>query len=154
MGNTLVAMKWPLLIGGMLFIVVLALVVGTQISAHGGDPDLIHGCVNTGRDTGSDDDSGAKGSGKLRIIGPDEECKKKETPLDWGSSQGSEGPEGPQGPAGPQGPKGDTGDKGDPGIQGPKGDTGDKGDPGIQGIQGPPGRETPETRAIPVFRAC
>ena len=59
---------------------------GAWALAHGGDPELVHSCVN--------DESGA-----VRIIAPEDECNKKETPLDWGI----------QGPIGPQGSQGDPG---------------------------------------------
>ena len=39
------------------------------VFAHGGDPNLIHGCV--------DDD------GEVSIVGPNDTCEEEETPLDW-----------------------------------------------------------------------
>ena len=47
----------------------------TWVLAHGGDAGLIHACVNND-------------SGTLRIVGPDQNCKSNETPLDWGGSGG------------------------------------------------------------------
>jgi hypothetical protein len=40
------------------------------VSAHGGNTNLIHGCVSNQ-------------SGNLRIVGANENCKANETPLDW-----------------------------------------------------------------------
>ncbi len=52
-------------------LLMIALTAGaTWVFAHGGDPDLVHACVN--------DDSGG-----IRIVGPNEECKSKESALDW-----------------------------------------------------------------------
>lgn len=39
-------------------------------SAHGGDPTLVHACVN-------------KGSGEIKIVGPSASCKPHETAVDW-----------------------------------------------------------------------
>src|SRR6266508_4248228 len=73
-------------------------------SAHGGDANRIHACVKT--------DPGAPGL--LRIVGPNDTCKKNETALDWNITgpPGLPGPPGPQGPAGPQGPQGPQGPAG------------------------------------------
>ena len=72
----------------------LALVAGTTWAfAHGGDPDLIHACVNNN-------------SGEIKIVGPDESCKNNQYPLDW-NIEGSTGPPGP--PGGPPGPPGLSG---------------------------------------------
>ncbi len=58
-----------LVIVGLLLIVVLTVGV-TWVFAHGGDPDLIHACVN-------------QDSGGIRIVGPNDACKSKESALDW-----------------------------------------------------------------------
>ena len=68
-------------VGAML--VVTLIIGGGWAFAHGGDPEQVHSCVN--------DESGA-----VRVVAPDGECGKKETPLDW-SIQGPAGPQGPQG---------------------------------------------------------
>jgi hypothetical protein len=76
--------RTALVLGAML----LAALVGggTWALAHGGDPKLVHACVN--------DESGA-----VRVVGAKDQCSKKETALDWSI----------QGPAGPQGPQGEPG---------------------------------------------
>ncbi len=56
---------------------------GTWALAHGGDTNLVHACVNGD-------------SGDVRVVGSNEDCKKKETPLDW-NIQGQPGPQGPIG---------------------------------------------------------
>lgn len=76
--------RTALVLGAMLLVALVG--GGTWALAHGGDPSLVHGCV--------DDVNGA-----LRVVSPDGECSKKETPLDWTI----------QGPAGPQGPQGEPG---------------------------------------------
>ncbi|HEX7227029.1 MAG TPA: hypothetical protein VF353_04575 [Candidatus Binatia bacterium] len=40
-----------------------------QLNAHGGDPDLIHACINK--------------EGVVRIVGPDDDCDKSETARHW-----------------------------------------------------------------------
>src|SRR5439155_19646695 len=59
--------------------------------AHGGDDNVIHACYRTER-----------GSGQLRLVQGDQQCKKNENAIQWNIT-------GPPGPPGPQGPKGDTG---------------------------------------------
>jgi hypothetical protein len=50
---------------------VLALAgVTPALYAHGGDPTLVHACVN-------------KGSGEIKIVGANASCKANETALDW-----------------------------------------------------------------------
>lgn len=71
-----------------LLLVLLGLTAATGVSAHGGNPNLIHGCVG--------------GHGNLRVVGPNNACGASETALDW-NIQGLAGPAGPQGPAGPPG---------------------------------------------------
>jgi hypothetical protein len=41
-----------------------------EAAAHGGDPALVHACVNSR-------------TGKVRIVAPDEKCKPRETAIDW-----------------------------------------------------------------------
>jgi hypothetical protein len=40
-----------------------------QLNAHGGDPDLIHACINK--------------DGVVRIVGPNDNCDKSETARHW-----------------------------------------------------------------------
>ena len=40
-----------------------------QLDAHGGDPDLIHACINK--------------DGVVRIVGPNDDCYKSETARHW-----------------------------------------------------------------------
>ena len=121
--------KWTFM--GLVAVVMMAtlgVVLATQIRAHdGNDPVQIHACVN---DVGDDDDNGG---GKVRIIGPDDECKNNETAVDW-SIEGDAGPQGPQGAAGSpgtQGAAGSSGSQGDPGAQGPPGGAGPQGPQGV-----------------------
>lgn len=71
-----------------------------MVSAHGGDPSVIHACVLP--------------SGVARIVGPDAPCLEPETAVHWSIAgpQGSQGPPGPQGATGPQGPQGPAGPPG------------------------------------------
>ena len=75
----------------MVLVFPLGLLQGTTVVvyAHGGDANFIHACVK---------------GGKIRLVGPNDICSAKETPLDWSIT----GPVGPQGPQGPQGPAGDS----------------------------------------------
>jgi hypothetical protein len=98
-------------------------------SAHGGDTNTIHSCVDS--------------KGVPRIVTPTSTCKQAETPRDW-AIQGPKGDTGATGDTGPAGPKGDTGATGDIGPAGPKGDTGATGDTGPAGPKG----DTGETGAI------
>jgi hypothetical protein len=77
----------------------LATVLG--VAAHNGDTTKIHACVDP--------------SGNLRIIGPDENCRRNETALDW-NVQGVKGDQGDTGSNGPKGDKGDTGEVGPAGT--------------------------------------
>ena len=59
------------LAGGIGVLIGLALTIAVPLAgAHGGDPNLIHGCV-------------VDASGSLRIVGPDDECRPNEYALDW-----------------------------------------------------------------------
>lgn len=77
--------------GGMLAAIVggaLALAAGAAW-AHGGDPSIIHACVNSE-------------GGTIKIIAPTGVCQSGWTAMDWSVA-------GPQGPAGATGPTGATG---------------------------------------------
>lgn len=68
-----------LLIGGIVSAVALAGSTAT-VQSHGGNPNLIHSCVNA--------------VGVVRIVGPNDTCLALvERPVDWGIV----GPQGPQG---------------------------------------------------------
>ena len=73
-----------LALGVMLIVTLVA--GGTWALAHGGDRDLVHACVNDE-------------SGDIKVVGPNDDCKKNETPLDW-NIQGLPGPQGPIGKPG------------------------------------------------------
>jgi hypothetical protein len=60
----------------------LALAV-PAVYAHGGDPNLIHACVH-------------RSSGNVRIVAPDESCRRPESPLHW-SAQAAPAGGGPRG---------------------------------------------------------
>jgi hypothetical protein len=60
------ATRWLLL--GSAFVLALAGV--PMVYAHGGDPTLIHSCVN-------------KSSGEVKIVGASASCKNNETAVDW-----------------------------------------------------------------------
>ena len=64
-----------LLSTGMLGIAALMIVMGGEAFAHGGDPALIHSCVNNS-------------DGTLRLVAPTATCKRNETPADWPASAG------------------------------------------------------------------
>lgn len=66
---------------------------GSVVYAHGGDPNIIHSCVNLA-------------SGVLRIVAPNGSCRQGEGTLDWNT-------------AGPSGPQGAPGKPGTPGPAGP-----------------------------------
>lgn len=115
-------------------------------------------------------------AGQVRIIGPNDTCRRNETLITWNITgpqgpKGDPGPQGVPGPAGPQGlpgaqglqgPKGDVGPIGPQGPQGPKGDTGlqgpvgpvgpqgPKGDTGATGPQGAPGVQGPQGEPGPI----
>lgn len=111
--------------GGILAVVVILSggVIGVkQAQAHGGDPSLIHSCVNNH-------------SGEVHIVAPDGTCRRNWTPTDWSIT-------GPQGPAGPAGLTGATGPQGSQGLQGATGPQGPSGPPGPQGEAGTNGTNT------------
>ncbi|MFN8585478.1 MAG: hypothetical protein U0446_09195 [Dehalococcoidia bacterium] len=98
------------------------------VSAHGGDTNSIHACVN-------------KTNGQVRVVGASEDCKVPEYALDWriagpAGASGSTGPQGASGPTGPQGATGPTGAPGNGGPQGPQGATGERGPSGLEGPSG------------------
>ena len=61
------ATRWML--PGLAFVLTLARVT-PMVDAHGGDPTLIHACVN-------------KSSGEVKIVGASASCKNNETAVDW-----------------------------------------------------------------------
>ncbi|HXQ35165.1 MAG TPA: hypothetical protein VN843_14210, partial [Anaerolineales bacterium] len=74
----------------IVLVVVLAASLTTwAVSAHGGNPALIHACVKVGNpdddDRGDSTDAAKARSrlGSVRIVGADEDCKKNEVALDW-----------------------------------------------------------------------
>lgn len=75
--------------------------VPSFVYSHGGDPNVIHACVQ-------------QGSQQVRIVGPNDSCRGPEAAVHWAI----QGPPGPQGEPGPQGPQGQTGPAG---PQGPAG---------------------------------
>jgi hypothetical protein len=110
--------------------------VGGLASAHGGDANRIHGCYKTEPDS----------PGFVRIVGPNDTCKKNETAIDWDITgpAGPQGPAGPAGPAGPEGLQGPAGADGKEGPAGPAGPEGPQGLPGDDGKQGPAGPSGPQ----------
>ena len=69
--------RFVLVIGGLIVFAAGGLVTAV-VSAHGGDPALVHACVSQ--------------KGNLRVVGPDDGCRQNETALDWNIT-------GPAGPA-------------------------------------------------------
>jgi hypothetical protein len=61
------ATRWMLL--GLAFVLTLAGIT-PMVDAHGGDPTLIHSCVN-------------KSSGEVKIVGASASCKNNENAVDW-----------------------------------------------------------------------
>jgi hypothetical protein len=57
------------LIGGLLALSTCLISVPVKLDAHGGDPDLIHACISN--------------DGIVRIVGPNDDCAKSETPRHW-----------------------------------------------------------------------
>jgi hypothetical protein len=60
-------------LGSVLLVSFLALAlvgIGAPVFGHGGDPTLVHACVN-------------KNSGEVKIVAPTATCKAHETALDW-----------------------------------------------------------------------
>ena len=77
---------------------VVALAVPAAVGAHGGDPSVIHACVQ-------------QSSQQVRIVGPNDPCRGPEIAVHWSIAgpQGLPGSQGPQGPTGQQGPRGPSG---------------------------------------------
>src|SRR5436309_1149056 len=109
-----------------LFIGLCAAGAAGLVSAHGGDPSLIHGCVSTS--------SNPRGQVTVYslpgqagptngLAGPTGSCGVLGQPLDW-NAQGIPGPSGPQGIAGASGPSGPNGASGPFGATGATGPTG------------------------------
>jgi hypothetical protein len=94
----------------LLALTIVASLAGV-VAAHGGDTDAIHSCVK---------------KNEIRIVGAGENCKDKETALDWNKT----------GPAGADGEDGTNGTNGTDGAKGDKGDKGDKGETGASGTSG------------------
>jgi hypothetical protein len=57
------------LIRGLLALLIYLFSVPVRLDAHGGDPDLIHACISN--------------DGIVRIVGPNDDCAKSETPRHW-----------------------------------------------------------------------
>lgn len=114
---------------------ILAIVVGAPApgGADGGDPSLIHACVNP--------------SGLTRTLAPGDDCRPNETPVHW-SIIGPPGPAGPTGPVGPAGPAGQEGPQGPAGVAGPAGPAGPQGPRGLQGPAGPMGSLNLQYRSV------
>ena len=94
-----------------IFTILVAITALPFASAHEGDPNLIHACVQN-------NSNGLN----IRIIDPSEECKNNETPLDWDpQGSGATGATGPAGADGATGPTGPTGTTGPAGATGPTG---------------------------------
>lgn len=112
--------KWVVVAGAVLL--TIGPVGGPgRVFAQAGDGDVIHACVDN--------------KGKIRIVGPDEVCKARETPLDWSIV----GPQGPPGLDGLDGLPGPEGQQGLPGLDGLPGPVGPEGPLGSPGPAGPPG---------------
>jgi len=101
---------------GATVLAVALTVAGLVTWAHGGDPTLVHACVNNS-------------NGVVRIVSPNLSCQPNETARHW-AIEGPAGPRGPAGPVGPIGPQSIPGLPGEPGAQGPPGPTGPEGPPG------------------------
>ena len=82
------------------------LVGGSFVWAHGGDTNLVHGCVYTG---------GQYPAQNVRIVAASESCPAGSSPVDWSIA----GPAGPAGAPGPTGPPGSVGAAGPRGPAGP-----------------------------------
>jgi hypothetical protein len=57
------------LIRGLLALLICLIFVPLKLYSHGGDPDLIHACINK--------------DGIVRIVGANDECAKSETARHW-----------------------------------------------------------------------
>ncbi len=114
------------------------LVMPATLSAHGGDPNVIHLCVHKDRRDGDV-------HGYVRVVLPKEQCGHNEAAVHVsragsnGASSPIPGPPGPAGPAGPAGAPGAAGATGPTGAPGPAGPQGPQGATGSQGPAGPPG---------------
>jgi hypothetical protein len=63
-----------LALGAIFILALFGVFAATQLSAHGGNSDQIHACVN------------AK-SGEIKIVAAGQSCKKNETSLDWNAQR-------------------------------------------------------------------
>lgn len=113
--------------------------IGLSVVAYPADvaAQVIHACVD-------------RRSGELRIIDAGEQCRNRESSLEWNiqgpvgppgpiGPRGLDGPTGPAGPPGAEGAMGPAGPIGPQGIEGPAGPAGSQGSPGIAGPPGRPG---------------
>jgi hypothetical protein len=57
------------LLRGLLALSICLISIPQKSDAHGGDPDLIHACINN--------------DGVVRIVGPNDNCGKSETARHW-----------------------------------------------------------------------
>ncbi|WP_418320651.1 DUF1566 domain-containing protein [Piscinibacter sakaiensis] len=87
-------------------IAAIAVLIGMLVLPQSAQAETFYACV--------------KGK-KLRMVGADDGCKKKETKISWNDV----GPAGPPGPPGPKGDRGPQGAMGPPGPAGPAGSAGD-----------------------------
>jgi hypothetical protein len=93
-------------------------------TGSGGGPVVYHACVQQdAKDKDKDKDKDKESRGEIRIVQPDEPCRRRETRITW-NAVGPQGPQGSQGPQGPVGPAGAPGDPGPPGADGPAGTAG------------------------------
>jgi hypothetical protein len=119
---------------------VTAVLLAVTASALAGgattDDEAIHACAKLR-------------SGALRIVGPDDACKRNERRLSWNVA-GPRGAAGPRGEAGPPGAPGESGPQGPAGAEGPPGPQGAEGEPGPQGAQGARGEPGPQGAQGPV----
>ncbi|MDX1555654.1 MAG: hypothetical protein R3212_06485 [Xanthomonadales bacterium] len=99
--------RFSIIMAASCFLLILA---GSDTAkAHGGDPDLVHACVNP--------------AGHMRLVAPNEGCRDEERAVDWGI----------QGPPGPPGQDGQDGTDGQDGLDGQDGQDGSDGLDGVSG---------------------
>ena len=117
-------MRVPRFVAVIAAAIILVAGAGSFVVAHGGDPTLVHSCVN--RD------------GEIHIVSAAASCKREEIALDWNLT-GPIGATGPKGADGATGAKGADGAAGRDGAPGRDGAAGPKGDTGAQGLAGKSG---------------
>ena len=123
-------MRVPRFVAVVAAAMILVAGAGTLVVAHGGDPTLVHSCVN--RD------------GEIRIVSATASCKREEVALDWNitgpiGATGPKGADGATGAKGADGAAGRDGTAGRDGVAGRDGAAGAKGDTGAQGLAGKSG---------------